>query len=64
MKQERNLFQCGQHQEDSRLASQSAKNTPRFIKGEHEAKMGGYMQMGSESQIDHCLGVNPEQAES
>lgn len=62
MKQERDLFQKGRHQEDSRLTSQdclqSAKNTSGFLQGKCGTKVRGHLQVGNKDQVYHCLGVN------
>lgn len=59
---ERNLFQLGQHQEDSRLTSQrlSPKCQDHFQVYIRKmcAKGGGCVQIGREGQRDHCLGAN------
>ena len=45
---------CGQEE----LLPLACEGVADYIPGSCEAKVRRYMQVGSESQIDHCLGVN------
>ena len=60
VKQERNFFQWDLHGEDSRLASQrlSLKCWKHFQVYIREMWVNGYLQVASEGQVDHYLGVS------
>ena len=45
----------------SKTVPQNAENASRFISENCQAKVAGYVQVGSEGQINHCLGVSCRQ---